>query len=87
MNRNTFTQQELQETANKILNFHGIDTSSPSFEKGSLLNRIDTNNKDFNKFQEKIDKLKQMQRNLLDENNRLIEEYNSIDYLDQDNPF
>lgn len=86
-NKNIFTEQELQETAHKILNYHGIDTSSLAFRKESLLNRINTNNKEFNMFQEKIEKLKQMQQNLLDENNRLIEEYNSIDVPEDDNPF
>ena len=86
-NKNIFTEQELQETAYKILNYHGIDTSSLSFRKECLLNRINTNNKEFNSFQKKIEKLKQMQQNLLDENNRLIEEYNSIDVPEQDNPF
>ncbi len=83
-NRNTFTQQELEDTANKILELY-FDTSSPSFKKEAILNRINTNNKDFNMFQEKIDKLKQMQKDLLDENNKLIEELKSVDSLD-DNP-
>ncbi len=82
-----FTHQELQETADKFLKMLGIDTSSPSFKKDSLLNRINTNDKDFNYLQEKIDKLKLMQKNLLEENNRLIKEYNSIHFPEQDNPF
>ena len=77
-NRNTFTQQELENTAKKILDLY-FDTSSPSFKKEAILNRININNRDYNSFQEKIDRLKQMQKDLLDENNKLIEEYGSID--------